>query len=100
MRRYPHVLVGEPCDSHVIIRTLISKRVCVVMMGGGGGQKETPSPGLTSQHGYLKAGPVGPVGGPTWQQRGRQWTQAGVQPSDGADQEGNGDWGWGYKLLC
>lgn len=31
MRRYPHVLVGEPCDSHVIIRTLISKRVCVVM---------------------------------------------------------------------
>lgn len=34
MRRYPHVLVGESCDSHVIIRTLISKRVCVVMGGG------------------------------------------------------------------
>lgn len=69
-------------------------------VGGGGGQKETPSPGLTSQHGYLKAGPMGPAGGLTWQQRGRQWTQAGVQPSDGADQEGNGDRGWGYKLSC
>ena len=26
--------------------------------------------------------------------------QAGVQPSAGADQEGNGDWDWGYKLSC
>lgn len=24
----------------------------------------------------------------------------GVQPSDGADREGNGDWDWGYKLSC
>ena len=37
MRRYPHVLVGEPCEFHVIIRTLISKSVCGYR--GEGGQR-------------------------------------------------------------